>query len=45
MEVQRWKVTRLLIDIAFNEIGAEKVFDDFPKSRIKAENVFKNVGF
>lgn len=36
---------RLLIDIAFNEIGADKVFDDFPKSRIKAENLFKKVGF
>lgn len=36
---------RLLIDIAFNELGADKVFDDFPKSRISAEKVFKNVGF
>lgn len=36
---------RSLIDIAFNELGADKVFDDFPKSRITAENVFKKVGF
>lgn len=36
---------RLLIDIAFNELGVDKVFDDFPKSRITAESVFKKVGF
>ncbi len=36
---------RLLIDIAFNELGADNVFDDFPKSRITAESVFKKVGF
>lgn len=36
---------RLLIDIAFKELRAEKVFDDFPKSRMKAEKVFKKVGF
>lgn len=36
---------RLLIDIAFNELGADKVFDDFPKSRIASESVFKKIGF
>lgn len=36
---------RLLIDIAFNDLGADKVFDDFPKSRISAEKVFNKVGF
>lgn len=36
---------RLLVDIAFVGLGADKVFDDFPKSRISAEKVFKKVGF
>lgn len=36
---------KLLIDIAFNELGADKIFDDFPKSRVSAENMFKKVGF
>lgn len=36
---------KLLMDIAFNELGADKVFDDFPKSRISAEKLFKKVGF
>lgn len=36
---------RVLIDIAFKELRAEKVFDDFLKSRMKAEKVFKKVGF
>ncbi|NEU04845.1 GNAT family N-acetyltransferase [Clostridium senegalense] len=36
---------RLLIKVAFNELGADKVFDDFPSSRITAEKVFKKVGF
>ena len=36
---------KLLIDTAFNELGAEKIFDDFPKSRISAEKVFTKVGF
>lgn len=36
---------RLLVDTAFRELGADKVFDDFPKSRISAEKVFKKVGF
>jgi RimJ/RimL family protein N-acetyltransferase len=36
---------RLLIDIAFKELRADKVFDNFPKSRIIAEKVFEKVGF
>jgi len=36
---------RLLVDVAFNELGADKVFDDFPKSRISADKVFNKVGF
>jgi diamine N-acetyltransferase len=36
---------RLLVDTAFRELGADKVFDDFPKSRISAEKVFKKVKF
>lgn len=36
---------RLLVDTAFGELGADKVFDDFPKSRISAEKVFNKVGF
>ena len=35
----------MLINIAFKELGANKVFDDFPKSRIAAEEVFKKIGF
>lgn len=27
------------------ELGADKVFDEFPKSRISAEKLFKKVGF
>lgn len=29
----------------FEELGADKVFDDFPKSRISADKVFNKVGF
>lgn len=36
---------RLLIGTAFRELGADKVFDDFPKPRITAEKVFEKVGF
>jgi len=36
---------RLLIDAAFNKLGADNVFDDFPKSRKSAEKVFEKVGF
>lgn len=36
---------RLLIDIAFRKLGADRVFDDFPGSRITADKVFKKVGF
>ena len=36
---------RLLIDIAFKELGADRIFDDFPKSRMSAEKLFKKVGF
>lgn len=36
---------RLLIDVAFNELGADKIIDEFPESRVSAEKVFKKVGF
>jgi len=36
---------RLLVDVAFNELGAYKVFDDFTKSRVSADKVFNKVGF
>ena len=36
---------RLLVDIAFNELNAEKIFDDFPKTRVSAEKVFIKIGF
>ncbi|WP_142412866.1 GNAT family N-acetyltransferase [Hathewaya massiliensis] len=36
---------KLLVDTAFRELRAYKVFDDFPKSRISAEKVFMKVGF
>lgn len=36
---------KLLIDTAFNQLGADKIFDDFPKSRKAAEKLFKKVGF
>lgn len=36
---------RLLVDIAFEELGAEKVFDEFPRSRVSAEKLFNKVGF
>ncbi len=36
---------KLLIDTAFNQLGAYKIFDDFPKTRLSAEKVFKKVGF
>ena len=36
---------KLLVDFAFNELGAEKLFDDFPKSRINAEKAFREIGF
>jgi Acetyltransferases, including N-acetylases of ribosomal proteins len=36
---------RLLADIAFSQLGADKLFDDFPKTRLSAEKVFKKVGF
>jgi len=39
------RALRLLIDTAFNELGAYKVFDDFPKFRMSAEKLFKKVGF
>lgn len=36
---------RLLADTAFYELGAKKIFDDFPSSRLAAEKAFKEVGF
>lgn len=35
----------LLIDIAFQKLGAKKVFDDFPQTRVAADKLFKKVGF
>lgn len=35
----------LLIDIAFQEFDAKKVFDDFPETRVSAEKVFQKLGF
>ncbi len=36
---------RLLVSIAFNELNAKKIYDDFPKTRVSAEKVFQKVGF
>lgn len=36
---------RLLVDTAFNQLGADKLYDDFPDTRISAERVFKKIGF
>jgi diamine N-acetyltransferase len=36
---------QLLVDIGFHDLNAEKIFDDFPKTRVSAEKAFKNVGF
>jgi diamine N-acetyltransferase len=36
---------RLLIDVAFNELKAEKIYDDFPATRVSAEKLFKKIGF
>lgn len=36
---------KLLLNVAFNELKAEKVFDDFLESRVSAERVFKKLGF
>lgn len=36
---------RLLVDIAFHELRAKKVFDTFSKARVSAERVFKKLGF
>ncbi len=35
----------LLLEVAFNELNAEKVFDNFPKERKSAEKLFNNLGF
>lgn len=36
---------KLLVDVAFKQLDAEKIFDDFPESRLMAEKVFKRIGF
>lgn len=36
---------RLLVDIAFNELKAEKIYDDFPATRSSAEKLFNKFGF
>lgn len=36
---------RLLIDIAFHELRAKRIFDTFTKERVSAERVFKRAGF
>ncbi|SFG90474.1 GNAT family N-acetyltransferase [Sporolactobacillus nakayamae] len=36
---------RLLLDLAFNQLDAEKVYDDFPNTRVPAEKAFHKVGF
>ncbi|MET1248574.1 GNAT family N-acetyltransferase [Sporolactobacillus sp. STCC-11] len=41
----REEALRLLLDVAFNQLDAEKVYDDFPKTRVSAEKVFHKVGF
>ena len=35
----------LLCNVAFNELNLEKIYDDFPATRIAAEKVFSKVGF
>lgn len=35
----------LLLEVAFNELKAEKVFDNFPQERTSSEKIFKKVGF
>lgn len=35
----------LLCDIAFNELKLNKIYDDFPATRIAAEKVFSKIGF
>jgi N-acetylglutamate synthase-like GNAT family acetyltransferase len=36
---------KLLVDTAFNELGVEKIYDDFQSSRLSAEKIFKKIGF
>lgn len=36
---------QLLADTAFYDLSAEKIFDEFPKSRLSAERLFKKAGF
>jgi RimJ/RimL family protein N-acetyltransferase len=36
---------RLLVNTAFHELRLEKIFDDFPSTRVSAEKVFNKVGF
>ncbi len=35
----------LLCDVAFNELKLDKIYDDFPATRISAEKAFTKVGF
>ena len=36
---------KLLLDTSFNKLGIDRIFDDFPKSRLWAEKLFKQLGF
>lgn len=35
----------LLCDVAFNELNLDRIYDDFPATRVAAEKVFSKVGF
>lgn len=35
----------LLLEVAFNDLNAKKVFDNFPESRVSAEKLFNKLGF
>lgn len=39
------KALNLLCDAAFNKLNLDKIYDDFPATRIAAEKVFSKVGF
>lgn len=39
------KALNLLCDVAFNELKLDKIYDDFPVTRISAEKTFSKVGF
>lgn len=37
------EAVRLLVDTAFNQIGAEKLYDNFPDTRSSAEKIFAKI--